>query len=461
MAEYGPDFMGFGEDRERIEAMFEIEREMLISDRRDELEELEGQRDILRKRYGKAKPMPTKISTRTKKPKIETQRALDQIAKRATRQSDSDEDSPDRKPPPKKPAVEPEATEPEIELATLEDMCAVQVVRIDLEKWVNEAYFEEVVKGLFVRFSLGPKRKTGIAEIEYCIAEIVDVKEREKYESGAVKTNKWLELQFGDTIKMAEIKYVSNKPFAAVEYEKWVKVLETHRKRPPKKNYVASRKNFKETAQNFVYTESDVSKVLEYKRKLKDNESFSANRRAELLNLVEVARDSGNQEEYRKYADMLDALDKQQRVKVEPESYGISKINANNKRKNQMVAVATVVGETGQKDVFDPFERRPTRPSFALPASAQALQSEPEKATEKPPESPSESPQVTANNRAKVLDEAKKIKRGFDFELELDQAPPAVPALQLSGQPKPPAKAAHEGTGAQKKISLADYLKKK
>eukprot|EP00299_Pterocystis_sp_00344_P011797 c5566_g1_i1.p1 GENE.c5566_g1_i1~~c5566_g1_i1.p1 ORF type:complete len:385 (-),score=109.44 c5566_g1_i1:51-1205(-) len=347
------------------------------------------------------------------------------------------------------------------ETPTLEDILTLQLKRTDLEKWVNEAFFE-TVKGLFVRLSLGPDKAGNII---YRIVEIADIKPGQVYEFGTATTNKYLEIQFADDKKLCEMKFISNKQFSQEEFNHWMTQLAAKHIPPPSKSYITSRKNFRNEIANFVYDEEAVNKMLKEKIALQTHSRSLLDRRLDVFGRFEEARDKGNEDEFIRLRDELKMIDEdlaQQARRENIDDVIVSRPTSTPSRHRSSMGNPSSSSNTVKKEIdFDPFARRPTRPKLVIPTKGGA-KVESAATTTTTSQAKQEALNVTELNqkRAKTIEDARGIKEAFgtiDLELDQDSSETITPTTPRPMKPTIAAVAVSEST---KRLSLSDYLKR-
>ncbi|BGP31742.1 RNA polymerase-associated protein rtf1 [Rhodotorula toruloides] len=131
-------------------------------------------------------------------------------------QSDDDDRSAKKKGKSKK------APAPVVELA---DLLPIQVTRTKLAEMCRAPWFEEWIKGAFVRYSLGPDQRTGM--VRYSLCQVVGVEPAERsYRFEGVQTDLWLRLKHGKSERLFGMEAVSNSPFNSHEWVRWTKQCE-------------------------------------------------------------------------------------------------------------------------------------------------------------------------------------------------------------------------------------------
>lgn len=176
---------------------------------------------------------------------------------------------------------------------------AAQIFRSDLERWIAEPHFEKSVLGCFVRFH-GHEASATDKRNEYLMLEVIDCQVRDEHPAyksnkpakgglmdccrfgSADKTTKYqLQLKRGGTTFWGDLNVISNSVFTIKELEEWIQVTamprsgeisplqacKRHKRALPSKMELEERSEQIEQARNFVFTHSEVKKILEEKRK--------------------------------------------------------------------------------------------------------------------------------------------------------------------------------------------------
>lgn len=230
-------------------------------------------------------PEVTRRSTRTKsKQEIareklmrERQRLLEREEEAAAAKSASDDDSVDdlfdndeiekitsRKPrratPPPSPKEEetPAVQLPPAELASIHK---IQTRRYMIEKWLNEPYFDDVLKDTFVRFYIGDVDK--VACYRMCkIIDIVPYKRQYKLPNSDITTDRALVVSLGKATQVAKLYQVSNSRITPREYDIYITKAKEDGVAVPNENDVAAIRSNQIKTMNHVYTDEEISSML-------------------------------------------------------------------------------------------------------------------------------------------------------------------------------------------------------
>merc|ERR1719487_2468803 len=199
------------------------------------------------------------------------------------RDSDLDASSDDARPPParaptkrepvkRRPQAEParadgapkamdeDFREEDREPITLDDLNSVRVPRGWLEKWAEEPFFNNAVKGCFVRLGIGMQEQKSI----YKVCEIVQVVDYKRlYKLGSRHTQKALVLAIGTQTRTWKMDTISNHRFSQAEFNDWTRTLREQRKPVPSRTDIQRRhQQMKTTAANHHYSADEISKMV-------------------------------------------------------------------------------------------------------------------------------------------------------------------------------------------------------
>ncbi|EKX49920.1 hypothetical protein GUITHDRAFT_161975 [Guillardia theta CCMP2712] len=150
---------------------------------------------------------------------------------------------------------------------------AARVSRDRLLEYVNEPFFGEFVQGLFVRVNLG---ENNLGETRYILGQIIGLKEVDKkYEGVCSKTKRKIPLQkvlcvtHAGQQKKFQMTLVSNKPFLNSEVDKWCKDVSIEREKLPTDDELdeLKAKLEKRWKEEFRYDQGVVEQILQEKRK--------------------------------------------------------------------------------------------------------------------------------------------------------------------------------------------------
>ncbi|CAF3774009.1 unnamed protein product [Rotaria magnacalcarata] len=107
-------------------------------------------------------------------------------------------------------------------ITTKSQLKPIILSRFRMEKWCHAPFFNQVVKGAFVRINIGQNNGATV----YRVCEILDVAETSKiYNLGTTRTNKGLRLKYGRNERMFRLEFVSNSEISDTEFTRWRETL--------------------------------------------------------------------------------------------------------------------------------------------------------------------------------------------------------------------------------------------
>ena len=387
-----------GEDRARLMAMNDLDREMELYDRSEKAEELERSRNIvlqqkaesdakkqakldaLRKTQRRSRPQDKEKQKKEKalKALMKKREKAAKKKKRATYDYEGDDDSSEEE-------EEEEAEDGEYydedgeddpaygrgrgrasqfedddaydlrhTPANLADIKRVCVTRNMLEEWMKVPYFDEAAEGqYFVRISVG--RMNGVSV--YRLGQAVRVQERapgKRYPSTDNKTmlkspyvfgekhprptNKWLEVRIGKSTRVIQMIIISNQPPTDEDVETFLGQCDRDGEgRPTKYDVQVAADKIKEIS-NFKWTAEEVKRRVEEKRAARMPKNLTLER-VKLEQEMALAEEEGNEELVRQCEQQLAEI--QQIVAARAEKAAdqttagtLAKINRRNEEKN-------------------------------------------------------------------------------------------------------------------------------
>ncbi|KAI9483066.1 MAG: hypothetical protein EXX96DRAFT_519096 [Benjaminiella poitrasii] len=307
--EYGPDLYKDEEDRKRLQALPEVERERILAERSEErqrnLERLEVRKLLKDGRREDA----TRRSTRSKG--SGTASALSELARRREEKNKSKSKRHRKETPsPERKRVrrygdqsdyehsDDEYNESEDEsekkakkrAPSFEELQTICITRNILEKWLFAPFFENTIIGCFVRIFIGPdpQKKTPV----YRLCEIIDVVPWHK--SYKVTENTWsnkaLKIKHGKAEKDFTMDIISNQPITQHEYSRLLATLESDRVRIPSLDQVERKAEDLKQAREYVLNDHEVNEMIEKKRAVKGASVNAAMEKAQLLARLEHAK---------------------------------------------------------------------------------------------------------------------------------------------------------------------------
>lgn len=274
------------------------------------------------------------------------------------------------------------------EEASYQDVKGVQVRRYKLEEWFNKPFFEKTLPGCMVRLAAGNK-KTPTGEtvyddeygkrpvVQYMAAKVVGLVEKEpgyyKYlnQSAAPwkspypfgpkgeRTSLWLKVIRGNSEKIWPLAQVSNSSITEQEFYRYHQQCEENRVPQITRGQVEKVRKRLVAAENYVYSEQDVSKILEKKRAKRNIAMEKAK--------LERERDAAMQRGENDLVAELDAQIGELQSNMNKKSNKKDTLAELNKKNANINFKTTIMADQQQEeasgaDTLDPFRRRATRP---------------------------------------------------------------------------------------------------
>ncbi|CAH8506632.1 unnamed protein product [Schistosoma curassoni] len=184
---------------------------------------------------------------------------------------------------------------PEEELvSSVEHLSRIRLSRFKMEKWVHMPFFDNLIKGCFVRINIGLHQGVPI----YRCAEIVDVVETPKiYDLGDTRTNKGIVVRVGKDQSTFRLAFISNSDFQQDEFDSWMRRIHLANMKPPTLNFVRDKAaEITEAINRPIRDERVVEQIIQSKRRFQKAPTNFALRKAELIKQREQAETDGDTE---------------------------------------------------------------------------------------------------------------------------------------------------------------------
>ncbi|KAG0223312.1 hypothetical protein BGW42_005985 [Actinomortierella wolfii] len=298
--EYDDKLYGDAEDRARLMAMPEVEREQILFERNKRREMLLDQRQVAKRlkkqeeasrssKKGSASARDSaRRSTRAKDSKSGSTKALQDLKKAQERKkarrsyspeprhrrgsvdySDKSEESAvsseseyysDRDiSSKKKSSSKAKPKQP----ATLEDLNAIRLGRDKLEKWCFHPFFKDTVIGCFVRLSVGERGGRPV----YRVCEVVGTGKYHKlYTLGQARTNITLVLRHGAAERPFTMDNLSNQPFTQDEFRRFEAQSMQDKVDMVDVDHIERKKKDLQHARDYVMTDKEIEDMIALKR---------------------------------------------------------------------------------------------------------------------------------------------------------------------------------------------------
>ncbi|VDO04732.1 unnamed protein product [Rodentolepis nana] len=270
---------------------------------------------------------------------------------------------------------------PEAEqIGTLEQLMQVRLTRDRLETWVHYPFFDELVKGCFVRIHVGVQSDVPI----YRISEIVNVKEMSKpYDLGKTRTNKGLVLRRGKDEHTFRIMFVSNSRFLPQEFESFKRIAAQTGMRLPTMDFIAKKyREIQKAINEPVCDEKVVEQIVQSKRRFRKAPTNFAMRKAELMKQREVAKENNDEKEVERIDADIEELESQAERIERKRTVGFKEISSINQKNRELTlkrveeALLKEAREAAESKEEDPFTRIQSQPVIASKEYLQRLRKE-------------------------------------------------------------------------------------
>ncbi|KAI7868274.1 hypothetical protein BDF14DRAFT_575041 [Spinellus fusiger] len=339
--EYGPDLYRDEDDRKRLLALPEVERERILSERSEErqrnLERLEvrkllkdGRRDDITRRSTRAK------ETTTSRALSELTRRREEKSKGHSKRHRKDSPSPDRRKRRKSHYSEGSdyensdderdgsADEVKKREPTLKELHSICLKREMIEKWLHTPFFEQTVigkpsntaeelilyhQGCYVRLLIGPDPQT--KKLVYRLCQVQDIVSYHKVYKVApdVYSNKAIKAKHGNAEKVFPMDIVSNSLPEQYEYARLCTTLETEKLPGPTIEYVQRKTKDMKHALDYVLNDKEVAEMIAKKKAVSGLSGNGAMEKAALLARLGDAKSNNDADKIARITKMLQQLD--------------------------------------------------------------------------------------------------------------------------------------------------------
>lgn len=410
----GSDLYKDEDDKERLEKMSELERELILADRSTRIDDYKlkqmarassSKTDKAGARKDSSPPPPPsrmRSSTRTDKSGSATKSALDELRAKRMRQQDPEayrnrfkdllprSGSPTRHRAGSPPSDgsndgdnrgrlndhgriaedgrddEFDESPSRLDPLKFDDVKSITLRRSKLVKWFMEPFFDDLVSGCFVRLGIG-KTKHGNPRYRLCIVRNVDASDPDrKYRLESYTTCKYLNVVWDSEANAArwQMTQVSDSLPNEEEFKEWLQEAEKNGVRIPTRQEVLEKKEAIQKAYNFVYSAETVKQMLEAKSAVRRPINVAAEK-DRLRDALEMALSRGNEAEAERIRAKLNTLqNRPQPVSKDDKAARLEAMNRKNRAENfknaselKPVNTGLKAGEAG----YDPFSRRWTR----------------------------------------------------------------------------------------------------
>ncbi|KAI6002167.1 hypothetical protein EDD15DRAFT_1591562 [Pisolithus albus] len=358
-------------DRERLLAMPEVEREAILAERLEQMQKIQDRRklqEMIRQQKGSSNDAESVSKAAKRQHAVrgatkEKSRKLDELkAKRKAKDekkrvrtdspkrdrssspmdmetsSDEEEDgqiSKYEEEEERERKLYSKKSDPDDEPVTLSDLSTCRLTRDMLAKYCMAPWFEDYVKGAWVRYLIGNEDNQPV----YRLCEVINLGANlvRPYKINDRMVNQTLELKHGKSVKAFTMDKVSNAKLDA-EFERLVKVCAVDDVKLPSKRQVEKKAAQLEKLSTQPFTESDISAMLARKNQLAHQQSAAAitMERSRLMQARTLAMRRHDYAELEDIEAKLKELPVVQNAREEEESLAdkLAKVNERNRKAN-------------------------------------------------------------------------------------------------------------------------------
>eukprot|EP01129_Flabellula_baltica_P000381 TRINITY_DN10403_c0_g1_i1.p1 TRINITY_DN10403_c0_g1~~TRINITY_DN10403_c0_g1_i1.p1 ORF type:complete len:435 (-),score=134.30 TRINITY_DN10403_c0_g1_i1:18-1298(-) len=241
---------------------------------------------------------------------------------------------------------------------TITDLKRVVVKRDDLEKWLGSPFWNDAIRGIFVRIGAGINNEAR----EYKIAEVVgDKTTSSKYIlSSGKECNTDLMLKFFNpelVERSCSIKFVSNSNISEAEFRKWRAEIKQEKKAYlPSKTTVRRLEKQIQDAHNYRWTQEDVRAAIEQEK----SKGKVANLTKEKIQLEQSLQWASTKEHRETILEQLSKIKEIEEKSVhETQSERLAKVSQRNKELN-MQRKKKMLEKKRRSSNSEPFIRQST-----------------------------------------------------------------------------------------------------
>ncbi|KAL3701897.1 hypothetical protein R1sor_019919 [Riccia sorocarpa] len=252
--------------------------------------------------------------------------------------------------------------------ADWQDIKSITIRRSRLHKWFMEPFFEDVIVGCYVRIGIGVS-SSGQSIYRVCLVKNVDATAIEKqYKFENRMTHKYLNCVWGDESSAARWQMVraSDQPPTEKEILELFREIERCGGKKPSKADVQDKKEAIAKVNTFVYSAATVKQMLQEKKNATSRPSNIALEKDRIVKELAAAESKGDNHEIERLQTRMKELeDLSSQVKSkDAKALALAEMNRRNKYENfknaselKPVNTDAKAGEAG----YDPFSRRWTR----------------------------------------------------------------------------------------------------
>ncbi|KAJ7521551.1 hypothetical protein O6H91_19G059300 [Diphasiastrum complanatum] len=353
---YGSYIYKDEEDMRLLESMSELQREITLHDRSE-------RRENLLKKIRPTGPSTPQSRNEGPAPSSRMSSYAMMVTRRQRAESKS---STEQEPSSLEEESESESSSTSDDADNINLIKNITIRRSKLLKWFMEPFFEDVIRGCFVRIGIGTS-SSGLNIYKLCFVKNVDAKEPDKvYKFGNKITYKYLNCTWGDDSTAArwQMARVSDQPPTDEDIKAWKRACSG---RGITTAEILEKQKALLKVNSFVYSAATVKQMLQEKKQAAARPSNIAHEKDRLLNQLAIAESKGEYGESGKLKDKLKDLEAYslQLSLKNTRAERIEMMNRRNRIENlknaselKPINPHAKAGEAG----YDPFTRHWTRP---------------------------------------------------------------------------------------------------
>ncbi|KAL1948527.1 hypothetical protein VTO73DRAFT_12602 [Trametes versicolor] len=226
---------------------------------------------------------------------------------------------------------------PDDEPINLEDLNKCRVTRNQIAKLCMAPWFEDYIKGGWVRYLIGQENNQPV----YRICEVADIAPNlvKPYKINDQTVNQELELKHGESTRRFAMDKVSNAPFEQKEFERLVKVCEAEKVKLPTKRQIERKAAQLEKLANQQMTESDIAAMLARKQTMQTSKQSGIAMAMERSRLMQARTLAVRRQDYTELAEIDAQLGElapaRESQREESSSDVLARLNERNRKANQ------------------------------------------------------------------------------------------------------------------------------
>ncbi|RPD61736.1 plus-3-domain-containing protein [Lentinus tigrinus ALCF2SS1-7] len=223
---------------------------------------------------------------------------------------------------------------------TIEDLSSCRLTRIDVSKHCMKPWFEEYVKGAWVRYLIG--NENGQPVYRLCEVSEISANTVKPYKVDEQLVNQELELKHGESTKRFPMDKISNGRFEPKEFERLVKACENDKVKLPSKRQLEKKAAQMQRLATQPMTESDIAAMLARKQAINAAKQSTTSLAMERSRLQQERTLAMRRQDYsevkridEKLAELSASIPSRDSRHEESASDNLAKINERNRKLNQ------------------------------------------------------------------------------------------------------------------------------